>query len=147
MNRPRVLLADDYRVVLPRLMQLLESEFEVVGTAEDGFELIEKTLSLRPDVLVVDVAMPFCNCLEALAELRRIDKKVKVVFLTMETDPTYAAKAFQAGASACVLKHSASSELVNAVHQAFNGGTFLSPGIAGDPVQFHPSGKPPRVFP
>lgn len=142
MGRPRVLLADDHAIVLHGLKSILEGDFDLVGTAEDGRELIEKARTLRPDIVVADVSMPALNGIEAVAELKRFHKGIKVVFLTMQTDVTYAAKAFEVGASGYVLKHSAPSELVQAVHLALKGQTFVSPRIAGELMQLYRVGAP-----
>jgi len=132
MKKARVLLADDHGIVVEGLKSLLEPEFELVGAVQDGRALLEAAEQLRPDVIVADISMPMLNGIEALRQLRKKDKKVKVVFLTMHPDVTYAASAFEAGASGYVLKHSAPSELVTAIHEALKGHTYVTPMIAGE---------------
>jgi DNA-binding NarL/FixJ family response regulator len=124
-----VLLADDHRIVLEGLRVLLEGQFELVGFAANGRELLEQAAALRPDVVVADISMPLLNGIEAVRKLVEADKRVKVVFLTMHPDQTYASRALEAGASAYVLKHSASDELVAAIHEALAGRRFLSASI------------------
>ena len=100
MTRARVLLADDHRMVAEGLRSLLEPEFELVEIVEDGRQLIEATERLAPDVIVVDITMPFMNGLDAVEYLRKAGCKAKIVFLTMHRDVTYVTTALQAGARA-----------------------------------------------
>ena len=132
MKRPRVLLADDHRVVAEGLRGLLEPHFDVVGIVSDGRELLTAAKTLDPDVIVLDISMPSLNGIEAVRQLRATGSPAKVVFLTMHREVTYAARALEAGASGFVLKHSATSELITAIHEALNGGTYITPQIAGD---------------
>lgn len=107
LRRPRVLLADDHRLVAEGLKSLLATEFEVVGMVEDGRALIEAARKLQPDVIVADITMPQLNGIDALASLRKDSPGIKVVFLTMHQDVAYARRALEAGASGYLLKHSA----------------------------------------
>jgi DNA-binding NarL/FixJ family response regulator len=134
------LLADDHKIVLDGLRSLLEPEFELAGTVEDGRALVSAAEKLRPDVIVVDISMPLLNGIEAVRQIKKLDKQVKVVFLTMHPDVTYAIRAFEAGASGYVLKHSASSELITAIHEAIKGRTYVTPMIAGELVQAYKGG-------
>jgi DNA-binding NarL/FixJ family response regulator len=131
-NRPRVLLADDHRMVAEALKTLLTPEFELVGIVEDGLALIEAARKTRPDVIVADITMPRLNGLEALAELKKENPRVKVVFLTMHQDVAYARRAVDTGAAGFVLKHSAPAELVTAIWAALDGKMYLTPSIAGE---------------
>ncbi len=141
MKRTRVLLADDHKIVLDGLKMMLEAEFEIVGTVEDGRALVFATQKLAPEVIVVDISMPLLNGIEAIRQIRKFDPHVKVVFLTMHPDVTYAIRAFQAGASGYVLKHAASSELLTAIHEALKGRTYVTPMIAGDLVESYRVGS------
>jgi DNA-binding NarL/FixJ family response regulator len=132
MAKTRILLADDHKMILGGLRGLLEPEFELVGTVEDGKALVSEAVRLRPDVVVVDISMPKLNGIEAFREIRNVVPGIRAVFLTMHHDVTYAAKAFEVGASAYVLKHSAPTELVTAIREAMNGRTYVTPLIAGD---------------
>ncbi len=131
-RRPRVLLADDHRLVAEGLKSLLASDFELVGVVEDGRALVEAAGALRPDVIVADIAMPVLNGIEALVQLRQGGDRVPFVFLTMHRDVAYARRALDAGASGYVLKHSAPVELVAAIRAALDGKTYLTPQIAGE---------------
>jgi DNA-binding NarL/FixJ family response regulator len=132
MNRPRLLLADDHRIVAEGLKSLLAPEFELVGVVEDGLALIDAAKRLWPDVIVADITMPRLNGLEAVAQLKKINPRVKVVFLTMHQEAAYARRAMDAGASGFVLKHSAPEELVMAVRVALAGKTYLTPALTGE---------------
>jgi DNA-binding NarL/FixJ family response regulator len=139
-KRIRVLLADDHKIVLDGLRSLLEPEFDLAGTVGDGRALVAAVEQLHPDVIVVDISMPLLNGIEAVRQIKKLDKQVKVVFLTMHPDVTYAIRAFEAGASGYVLKHSASSELLTAIHEAIKGRTYVTPMIAGELVQAYKGG-------
>lgn len=141
MKKTRVLLADDHKIVLKGLRSLLESEFELVGTVEDGRELMAVAQKLQPDVIVVDISMPFLNGIEAVRQIEKTDPHIKVVFLTMHSDVTYATRAFEAGASGYVVKHSALSELVTAIREAIKGRTYVTPMIAGELLKAYKEGS------
>jgi DNA-binding NarL/FixJ family response regulator len=132
MKKTRVLLADDHKIVLEGLRSLLEPEFEIVGAVEDGRTLVADSKRLCPDVVVADISMPGLNGIDASRQIRKIDERIKIVFLTMHSDVAYAAGAFEAGASGFVLKHSAPQELITAIREAIQGHTYVTPMIAGD---------------
>src|SRR5882762_6994365 len=142
MSKPRILIADDHRILAEGLRGLLEPEFEVVGVVADGRELVAAAKKYRPDVIVADVTMPALNGIEAAAQLRDIGMKAKVVFLTMHRDVAYARRAMEAGAAGFVLKHSAATELVTAVREALRGQTYVTPMIAGELLQSYREGEP-----
>lgn len=144
MKKPRILLADDHKIVIEGLKNILKDEFEIVGTVEDGRALVKKASTLYPDVIVADISMPQLNGIEAARQIKKIDKNIKIVFLTMHPDATYAADAFEAGASGFVLKHSASSELIRAIHEAIKGRTYVTPLVAGDLIRSYQEGDSPE---
>jgi DNA-binding NarL/FixJ family response regulator len=131
-SRPRVLLADDHRIVAEGLKRLLADDFDLVGLVEDGVELVAAANKLRPDVIVADISMPHLNGLDAMVRLKKTNPDVKVIFLTMHQDPAYARRALEAGAAGFVLKHSAPAEVVMAVQAALKGQTFITPALASD---------------
>ncbi len=132
MSRPRVLLADDHRIVSEGLKGLLADDFELVGMVEDGRALIAAARTLKPDLIVADISMPHMNGIDAMAQLKKDNPKIKVVFLTMHQDPAYARRALDAGAHGFVVKHSAAAELVMAIRAALKGQTFVTPALTGD---------------
>jgi DNA-binding NarL/FixJ family response regulator len=129
-GKPRVLLADDHRIVAEGLKSILANEFELAGIVEDGLALVKAARELRPDVIVADISMPLLNGIDALVQLKQHDAGVRVVFLTMHRNVAYARRALDAGAAGFVLKHSASAELVLAVRAAMEGRTYVSPDLA-----------------
>lgn len=141
MARPRVLLADDHRMVSEGLQSLLADEFELVGMVEDGRAMVAAAQKLHPDVIVSDITMPHLNGIDAMARLKKDNPDIKVVFLSMHQNAAYARRALQAGALGFVLKHSAPAELVMAIRAALKGKTFISPALAGEVLQSVPRGQ------
>ena len=131
-KKTRVLLADDHRIVIDGLKSILEPEFELVGTVEDGRALVARANALNPDVIVADISMPLLNGIEAARQLKKANSAAKIIFLTMHPDSTYATRALEAGAVGYVLKHSASTELITAIRQALRGKVYVTPIIAKD---------------
>ncbi len=129
MKKPRILLADDHKIVLDGLRSLLDKEFDLVGFAADGRELTALSAQLAPDVIVADISMPLLNGIDAVRQIRQQGSQAKVVFLTMHRDQTYATRALEAGASGYVLKHAASDELVTAIQAALRGQTYVSKAL------------------
>jgi DNA-binding NarL/FixJ family response regulator len=136
MTKPRVLLADDHRLVAEGLCGLLEPHFDVVGITSDGHELIEAAKRLDPEVIVLDISMPSLNGIAAARQLRTENPRTKLVFLTVHCEVAYAARAMEAGASGYVLKQAASSELISAIRVVLEGGTYLTPRVAEDLAPF-----------
>ncbi len=148
MTRTRILLADDHPLVLEGVAKLLEDEFEIVGKVEDGRALLAAAERLNPDIIVSDLTMPLLHGLEANRQLRQMAIASKVIFLTIHADVAYAKEAFEAGASGYVLKRSAASELVEAIHTVMQGKTYLTPLIFRDdqlPVEFASQSPVPHL--
>lgn len=129
MTRIRILLADDHTLFCNLLRDLLEPEYEVVGSVSDGRELLKAAASLRPDVVLVDIGMPSLNGLDAGRRLKQTDPHLKLIYLTMNNNVEYAREALQAGASAFVLKNSQSSHLLQAIRDALRGVRYVAPEI------------------
>ncbi len=128
MNPIRIILADDHPMVLDGVAKILADEFDVVGKVEDGRALVVAAQELMPDVIVTDMTMPLLHGLEACRQVKRLVGS-KVIFLTMHADVAYAKEAFAAGASGYLLKRSAASELIEAIHAVMKGKTYLTPLI------------------
>lgn len=141
MSKVRILLADDHKMVAEGLRALLEPEFELVGIVEDGHELLDKAEQLKPDVIIADITMPSLNGIDAVGQLKKNGSEAKVVFLTMHHDAMYANRAFEAGASGFVLKHSASDELLTAIQEVLKGRTYITPIIAEELMQTYKNGS------
>lgn len=131
MSKTRILLADDHGIVIEGLRRILDrAEFEIVGTVSNGHELLKAASNLQPDVIVVDVAMPRLNGIEAARQLRAINARSKLVFLTMHSEPIYAREALAAGGLGYVLKSSAGDELLDAIRYALKGRVYVTKSIA-----------------
>ncbi len=134
MRKPRVLLADDHRLLLEAFEKLLQPDFEVVGTVSDGHALLAAALELKPDVIVLDIAMPQMNGMAAAKRLKQTMPEVKLIFLTVNEDAGFASEAMRIGASGYLLKSSAASELFQAIEVALEGRTYVTPMIMQEMV-------------
>jgi DNA-binding NarL/FixJ family response regulator len=148
MEAIRLLLADDHRLVREGLRALLErAGFEVVAEAGDGYQALELIEELRPEVAVLDIAMPRLNGLEAAHRIARVAPETKVILLSMYKDPEYVHQALRAGARGYVLKEEALAELVEAVHRVARGGYYFAQPVlaaivaAAQQSSPHPEGK------
>ena len=132
MKRPRVIMADDHSLILAGLRRLVEADCDVVATVEDGRSLLEAAQQTNPDLILLDISMPLLNGLDAARQLSKLVPDCRIIFLTMHANPAYATEAFQAGASAYLLKRSAASELPQAIRAALSGQHYLTPLITKD---------------
>jgi len=126
MGKPRILLADDHTLVAEALTRLLETHFEIVGTAADGRALLEKAAQLQPDVILLDLSMPILNGFEAGERLKKLVPRAKLIVLTMTEDTEVAADVLRSWASGFLLKKSASGELVKGIQEVLKGNTFVT---------------------
>ena len=125
----RILLADDSPSMLQAARLILEPEFQIVGTVDDGEAVLEAMQSLEPDILILDISMGLMNGLEAARLLTRIGSKAKIVFLTVHKDQEFVEEAFSAGAMGYVIKPRLGTDLLIAVREALMGHTFVSPDL------------------
>jgi DNA-binding NarL/FixJ family response regulator len=130
------MIADDHAFVADACKKLLEPEYDVVATVGDGRALVRIAATLKPQVIIIDIGMPLLNGLDAGQQIKQILRSVKLVFLTMNTDPVLAAEAFRRGASAFLLKTCAASELSVAIREVLKGMSYLSPAIAKETVDY-----------
>jgi DNA-binding NarL/FixJ family response regulator len=130
LGRTSVLLADDHLMLVEALKKILEVEYDVVGTVGDGHALLQAAEKLRPDVVVLDIAMPLLNGLDAGRQVKHDMPAVKLIFLTMNEDPYLVGEAFRAGASAYLLKQGAALELTKAITEVLKGRTYITPRIS-----------------
>ena len=132
MTKIRILLADDHTVIRLGLKLLLErqADFEVVGEAEDGRKAIQLAESLQPDVIVMDVAMPNLNGIEATRQITTALSKVAVVVLSMHSDESYVMRALKAGAKGYLLKDSAEADLIQAIRTVVTGKSYFSAAVS-----------------
>jgi DNA-binding NarL/FixJ family response regulator len=147
MKRPRILLADDHRLLREAFAQLLEPGCDVVAAVPDGRALLAAARELHPDIVVLDIAMPLLNGLDAARQLKGLMPEVKLIFLTVSEDPDLAAEAFRAGASGYLLKNSAASELFKAIEEVSQGRSYVTQlvtrGLVGSLI--HAPGLAPGV--
>jgi two-component system, NarL family, response regulator NreC len=129
MAKIRILLADDHTLFRQGMRTLLASEpdLEVVGEVATGTDAVARAQESRPDVLLMDIAMPGLSSFEAVRQIRRAQPETRVVFLTMYDDEDYLIEAMDAGASGYVLKDSPSLQLLSAIREVHRGGNYLSP--------------------
>jgi DNA-binding NarL/FixJ family response regulator len=130
MRRARIFLADDHTLLLEAFSNLLEPEYEVVGTATDGRQMLSKVSKLKPDVVVLDISMPNLNGFDAGEKLKKNLPEIKLIFLTVNEDPDMVTEAFRIGANGYLLKSSAASELFQAIDVVLHSGNYVTPKIA-----------------
>ena len=130
--RPRVLIADDHSIVAAGLRLVLEKSCDVIGIIPDGRQLLIEAPKLKPDVIVLDIGMPFLNGLDAAERLKPLLPDVKFVFLTMMDDRNLAAAALNLGAVGYVLKGSVVSELLKAVSEVLQGKSYVTPRLRAE---------------
>jgi DNA-binding NarL/FixJ family response regulator len=135
MKRIRLLIGDDHVMFAQGLESLLRDEFELVGAAGNGEELVEMTLRLEPDVILVDISMPVVNGFDAVRRIKKSSSETKIIFLTMHDDATLLSEAFRCGASGYVLKQAAGEELVNAIREVAHGNNYVSPLLTDLPPE------------
>jgi DNA-binding NarL/FixJ family response regulator len=129
MARPRILLGDDHGLIIEGLRSLLMKEFDVVGAASNGKELVSETERLKPDAVLVDVSMPILNGMEAARQIKTARPGTKLLFVTQKADREYVQAAFRIGASGYILKESAVGELIPALREVLSGNYYIAPSL------------------
>lgn len=132
MRKIRIVLADDHTVVRQGLRALLaaEEDIEIVGEAENGRQALQLVKKLLPDVVVMDIAMPVLNGIEATRQITRYIPSVKVLVLSTYSNDEYVEQLTEAGAAGYLVKQTAANDLLKAIREAFKGNAFFSPAIA-----------------
>jgi two-component system response regulator NreC len=133
MNRPvTVMLADDHTIVRQGLAKVLEAEpgVCVVGEARDGREAVSRVEQLNPDIVIMDIAMPLLNGIEATRQIKKVCPKTKIIILSMHSHDRFISELLTLGASAYLLKDSDGADIINAINAVMRGGTYLSPSIS-----------------
>ncbi len=131
-NKIRILIADDHTIVRQGLSRLLEEQpdLKVVGEATDGQKAVEQALALNPDVLIMDIAMPRMNGIEAAKRIRKLLPKTKVLILSMYSHEHYIHQLMEAGVSGYLLKDDSGRDIIKAIHAALKDETSLNPAIS-----------------
>jgi DNA-binding NarL/FixJ family response regulator len=139
----RIVIAEDHTILREGLKSLLSSsgEFEVIGEAEDGREAIRCVERLKPNLIIMDLSMPRMNGMEAIKEVKRISKEIKVIVLTVHKSEEYILSTFRAGAEGYVLKEETYGELMTAIHSVLKGKHYISPGISEKVLEGFLEGK------
>lgn len=130
MSKPRILLADDHLLLLDGLKRLLERHYELVGTVQDGLSIVNEAQRLQPDLVLLDVAMPVLNGLQAGKRLREHMPNVKILYVSMYGDRPYVEEALRIGASGYILKRAGWEELSRAIEAVLAGSIFISPELS-----------------
>lgn len=131
MKRLRLLLADDHDIVIEGLRRVLDHpDIEIVGVVNDGRSLLRAAKEIQPDIVIADVTMPQLNGIDAARHIRKHNPGVKIVFLTMHSEVTFATEALAAGGSGYVLKNSAGDELLPAIREAMKDRIYVTKSIA-----------------
>jgi DNA-binding NarL/FixJ family response regulator len=154
-GKPRIVLADDHSLVVAGLSKLLEKDFEIVGVAGNGRELVEMAQQRKPDLILVDISMPLLNGIEATRQLCKAIPRARVVVLTQQTGKDYVQAALQAGARGYVVKQSAPTELLTALREVLAGRFYITSLVVpkdvirvlsggGTPHEWFASGLTPR---
>jgi len=142
--RIRILLADDHMMVRQGIRALLEKEgFEVVAEAMDGREAVRLAEKLKPDVAVLDIAMPLLNGIDAAREIRRASPRTKTTLLTVHEENQYVVEALRAGVTGYVVKTKAADDLVKAIKEVSLGAVYMSPGVSREAVRAYLDGTEP----
>jgi DNA-binding NarL/FixJ family response regulator len=128
-TRPRIMLCDDHGLIIEGLRKLLEKEFDIVGVAENGRELLAEVDHLKPDAILLDISMPLLNGMEAAKQIHARNPQVKLVFVTQKADREYVHAALRAGAFGYVLKQAAATEVKNALREVLAGRYYVSPAL------------------
>lgn len=130
MSKARILIADDHTLVVEAFKELLDPEFEVVGTVTNGRELLETAPALCPDIVLVDLGMPLFEGLETGRELKRLVPRAKLLVVTVNEDSTVASEVLRSWASGYLLKKSSATDLLRGIRDVLSGKTCIAPAIA-----------------
>lgn len=138
-----IFLADDHTIVRQGLAKLLEGEpgLRVIGEAENGRETVRQVEKLKPDIVLMDIAMPLLNGIEATRQIRKVSPKTKVIILSMHSHDRYISELFSIGASGYLLKDSTGLDIIKAINAAVKGDTYLSPSISRRVIAGYVSSK------
>ena len=128
--KPKVIVADDHRLVAEGVVKILEKEYSVVATPMDGRSFIEAVETFRPDLALVDISLPQLNGLDACRHVKKSCPEVKIIILTMHAEQHFVNEAFRVGVQGYVLKTSLADELLFAVKEVLKGSTYISPVVA-----------------
>ena len=144
MKRARILLADQHTLLMEGLTRLLEPEFEVVAAVTDGRALLRTAAELKPDAVVLDIALPSLNGLDAGYQLKKSDPRVRLIYLAMDTTLDTVAEAFCIGATSYLLKTSSATQLLTVIRLGLQGCMYVAPSLNRDNLRSFMQGRSPR---
>lgn len=139
----RLIIADDQTILVEGVRMMLEPEFDIAGTVGDGRTLLHLAADVKPDVILLDIALPLLNGIDAARELKHVSPASRAIFLSRHAEPAYVAEAFRAGGVGYVPKWSERNELVSAIRQVLSGRQYVSPRLTDD----RPKPLVPRMMP
>lgn len=147
MPRPRILLCDDHGLILDGLRSLLAKDFEIIGVAANGRELVSEAERLKPAAILLDITMPVLNGIEAARQIKAKSPAIKLLFVTQRADREYVRAAFRLGASGYILKQSLAKELVHALCEVLSNRYYVAPQLcAGIDELLNPARNPSELF-
>lgn len=148
MPRPRIMLADDHGIIIEGLSSLLAKDFDIVGTASNGQELVSEAQRLRPDIILLDVSMPLLNGIEAARQIKAALPSTKILFVSQKSGREYVQAALVNGASGYLLKQDAVTEVPKALHEVLSGAYYVTQSLrAGIPdALFYSQKNPSELF-
>jgi|SRR5579871_1795639 len=145
MPRTRILMADDHTLLLEGYRRLLQEEFDVIGAATDGRELLEMAKASEPELVLMDLSMPKLNGIDATRRLASLLPNTKVLMVSMHDDPDYVVESLRAGAVGFVLKRAGWEELLEAIHKVLAGEIYVTPLIAGQAMELLRKSRQPGI--
>ena|SRR5947209_9198235 len=148
MSKPRIVLGDDHELIIEGLRSVLANQFDIVGVAANGQDLVRQTEQLNPDAVLLDVSMPVLNGMEAARQIKKATPGTKILFVTQRADREYVQTALRIGASAYVLKQSVAREVIPALRDALAGRYYVTPLLLkGIPdALMNPNRNPSELF-
>lgn len=132
MKRARVLLADDHLLTLEGIRSVVEPHYEIVGAVTDGRALLDATLRLKPELVILDITMPLLNGIDAAVQINQAVPETKLLFVTMHVNPAYLEAALNAGATGYIIKSAAREELLDAIKSVLAGRIYVTPSLSSE---------------
>jgi DNA-binding NarL/FixJ family response regulator len=148
MQRPRILLGDDHPLIIEGLRSVLSHDFDIVGIAMNGRDVVAESERVKPDAVVLDISMPILNGVEAARQMKAVNPDIKILFITQNANQEYVRTAFGLGASAYILKEGVATEAIPALRAALAGRYYVSPKLLSGLPQsfFYPGQSPTELF-